>query len=225
MANEIRSIEPVDRESTVSIIARRLRSAIAEGVFVPGSQLTEAELASQLRVSRGPLREAMQRLVQEGLLRPERNRGLFVPVLGDSDLLDIYFARGAIERAAVAKIHERDDPELLLPLHVVIAKMHAAAKQSDWRGVADLDLEFHKQLVTASGSPRLDRMFGTLLVETRMCIGAIELTYAALADLVEVHEQLLGAVSSRELAVALAGTERHIAEAVERVHARPRLAP
>jgi DNA-binding GntR family transcriptional regulator len=56
------SLEPVVQESTPSIIARKLRYAIARGEVVPGSQLGEAELARELGVSRGPLREAMQRL-------------------------------------------------------------------------------------------------------------------------------------------------------------------
>ena len=71
-------LDPVDRESTPSIIARKLRNAISHGDLAPGTQLAEAELARELGVSRGPLREAMQRLTQEGLLLSIRNRGLFV---------------------------------------------------------------------------------------------------------------------------------------------------
>src|SRR5215204_4789941 len=94
------TLEPVHFESTASIIARRLRRAIMYGSIPPGSQLTETELAAQFQVSRGPLREAMQRLVQEGLLRSERNRGLFVVELDDDDARDIYVARAAVEKAA-----------------------------------------------------------------------------------------------------------------------------
>ena len=58
----------VVQESTASIIANQLRQAIAQGHLTPGAQLGEAELARELGVSRGPLREGMQRLTQEGLL-------------------------------------------------------------------------------------------------------------------------------------------------------------
>lgn len=57
-----RILTPLVQESTPAIIARKLRDAIANGDFPPGSQLTEAGLAADLGVSRGPLREAMQRL-------------------------------------------------------------------------------------------------------------------------------------------------------------------
>ena len=76
--SELGELEPVARQSTAELIADQMRSAIMYGVFAPGTQLGEAELAARFGVSRGPLREAMQRLVQEGLLRGERHRGLFV---------------------------------------------------------------------------------------------------------------------------------------------------
>src|SRR5919108_5496079 len=69
---------PLNPESMASIIARRLRAAIMYGSLPPGRQLNEAELAARFGVSRGPLREAMQRLVPEGLLRRDSYRGLGV---------------------------------------------------------------------------------------------------------------------------------------------------
>src|SRR3954469_13150383 len=71
-------IAPVVQESTASLIANRVRDAIAEGHIAPGAQLGEAELARELGVSRGPLREGLQRLTAEGLVVSIRHRGLFV---------------------------------------------------------------------------------------------------------------------------------------------------
>ncbi|MGH3907255.1 MAG: GntR family transcriptional regulator, partial [Pseudonocardiaceae bacterium] len=98
------ALQPVSRRSTAAIIADRLRDAITRGAFPPGAQLGEVELAGWLGVSRGPLREAMQRLVQEGLLRGERHRGLFVVELGIEDVRDIYAARLAVEQAAARMV-------------------------------------------------------------------------------------------------------------------------
>src|SRR3954468_4154381 len=84
------ALDPVVQESTPAIIARKIRDAIARGDFAPGVQLGEAELAKELGVSRGPLREAMQRLTQEGLLVSYRNRGLFVVSMDQDDFRDIY---------------------------------------------------------------------------------------------------------------------------------------
>ena len=73
--SESYTLEPVHLESTASIIARRLRRAIMYGSLPAGSQLAEAELAAQFRVSRGPLREAMQRLVQEACFAASATEG------------------------------------------------------------------------------------------------------------------------------------------------------
>jgi DNA-binding GntR family transcriptional regulator len=188
--SEPRGLGPVNVESTASIIARRLRRAIMYGLLPPGTQLTETELAAQFGVSRGPLREAMQRLVQEGLLRSERNRGLFVITLTPDDVRDIYRARAVVERAAVSLILHRDPGQAAVRLGAVVKEMQDAAARGDQPALYDADLRFHEVLVAESGSPRLMRMHGTLLVEARMCMTALS-TYRAADALVEEHARLV----------------------------------
>src|SRR5690625_1178772 len=110
MTEAIDGLEPVLQESTPSLIAGRVREAIGSGRISPGSQLHEATLAKQLGVSRGPLREGLQRLTQEGLLISYRNRGVFVTEMTPQNVRDMYLAREAVERAAAAEVH-RIDPE------------------------------------------------------------------------------------------------------------------
>ena len=90
-------IEPVVQESTPGLIAARIREAIATGLIAPGAQISEAAYARQLNVSRGPLREGLQRLAQEGLLTAHRNRGLFVIEMTPENVVDMYIARAAVE--------------------------------------------------------------------------------------------------------------------------------
>jgi DNA-binding GntR family transcriptional regulator len=190
---------PVSRESTASIIARQLRNAIMQGILTPGTQLGETDLANRLKVSRGPLREAMQRLVQEGLLRSEHNRGLFVIELDADDVRDIYLARSAIERAAVATIIERDPTGTARRLEKAHRSMVTAARRGDLKALSDADLAFHQLLVEESGSPRLRRMHDTLLVETRMCIAALEQTCQVPEATVSEHGAMVEAIRDRDL--------------------------
>ena len=71
----------IPRGTFASIVTERLSASIIDGTLKPGAQLNEVELATSFGVSRGPVREALQRLVQEGLLDSEPHRGVFVPVL------------------------------------------------------------------------------------------------------------------------------------------------
>ncbi len=126
-----------------------------------GTQLSEAALAKAFGVSRGPLREAMQRLLQEGLLRSERNRGIFVKELTHDDIADIYDARMAIESAAIRMIVARSESADLSTLRDAYANFSKAAASGEPESVSDADLSFHAALVSASGSPRLVRMQAT----------------------------------------------------------------
>jgi len=93
-------LEPLRRDSTPERIAEQLRSGIVTGRLAPGQALREVEIARQLGVSRGPVREAFQRLIQEGLLEAHPARGVFVPQLAADDIADLYLARGAVEISA-----------------------------------------------------------------------------------------------------------------------------
>jgi len=216
-------LKPVRRESTPALIADQLRAGIMNGLFQPGDQLAESQLASQLAVSRGPLREAMQRLVQEGLLHGERNRGLFVAELTAEDIQDIYLAREAVEGTAVRTLLAGGAPlalsraEELGRLEAIVSRMDAASEHGQWASLADLDLEFHAKLVALAGSRRLQRMMQTLLVETRICQGALEGRYMRDADLADEHRDMLVAIAAGAEEQALTLLSAHMADAVGRL--------
>lgn len=206
-------IEPVNRESTAAIIARQLREAIMNGALPPGAQLGEAELAARFRVSRGPLREAMQRLVSEGLLRSERHRGLFVIDLEPEDVHDIYTARLAIERSAVLCLLRGDREAVADQLADVVREM----TDGDEAEVTQADIRFHEVLVAASGSKRLQRMARALLVETRVCLSALGRTYADAEERVAEHKRITEAIRAGDESAALPLLEAHMEDAVQRL--------
>jgi len=186
-------LEPLQLQSTPAVIADRLRAEILRGRFPPHTQLTEVELARQLQVSRGPIREAMQRLIQEGLLRAERNRGVFVVELDSDDACDIYLARGVIERSAAAIVAKQRPEAALLELQAIVDKL-AASVGASWTEMIGYDLAFHQTLVEAAGSVRLSRMFRTLIAETRLCLIRLEPFYQEPSELVAEHEAILEAL-------------------------------
>jgi DNA-binding GntR family transcriptional regulator len=210
-------IEPVNRESTAGLIARQLRDAIMTGSLPPGTQLGETELASRFQVSRGPLREAMQRLVSEGLLRSERHRGLFVIDLEPGDVFDIYSARWAVERAAAFRIMSGDRVAAASALDEAVRAMSEAADEDDPTALSAADLRFHEALINASGSKRLVRMASTLLIETRMCLAALQGTYQRVEERVSEHNQIIDAIRDDDLETLLSLLEAHMEDAVQRL--------
>ena len=191
-------LAPLRLESTPVLVADRLRAGILDGTFPPRTQLSEVALSQQLSVSRGPIREAMQRLLQEGLLRGERNRGVFVIDLGPEDVRDIYLARSAVERRAAAIVAADGSDADFAGLQAMVDQL-ASAIDSTWAQLTELDLEFHRSLVAAAASPRLDRMFRTLMAETQLCIARLEPFYPGREEVVREHQEIIDAIRSRDL--------------------------
>lgn len=210
-------LEPVDRRATPTIIAEAIRERIIDGSFEPGMQLTEAQLAERLGVSRGPVREAFQRLVQEGLLDAEPHRGVFVTTLDAADAEDLAVARSAIERAAAERVARHADPTTLEALRTLVDAMAAAAGGGSWADVADADLRFHEALVEGAGSARLSRMYATLLAETRLCLRSLPTQHPDPHEVVAEHRTLLAALAAGDAVGAAAGVDAHLASDPEPV--------
>ncbi len=204
------------QDSTAALIAGRLREAVATGELPPGRQLREMALAHRLGVSRGPLREAMQRLIQEGLLVSHRNRGIFVMDLDQETIRDMYLAREAVERAALAHLVATGRHPGASVLVDLVAQMAAAGAHGDHPLVSTLDMRFHEGLVELSASPRLQRMHQTLLTQVRMCLTRMEGTYHRVQDRVAEHRDLARAVVAGQGELADALLVAHLKDGLER---------
>jgi DNA-binding GntR family transcriptional regulator len=215
-------VRPIERVATSTLVADRLREAVMSGEFAQGEQLGEAHLAEQLGVSRGPLREAMQRLVQEGLVESVPHRGLFVVTLSEEDIHDIYTARLAIESAAVLEIIKQPDAESSTRrLDRAVQRLSSAAERGPTRALSAADAAFHELLVSESGSTRLQRMASTLLVETRMCMAALADTYVVPDDLAQEHRLIVDAIRGGDRDSALEVMRTHMHDAVARLVPMP----
>ena len=214
---ERRPLKPVLRKSTAAMIADSVRGALERGDLAPGAQLGEAELARQLGVSRGPLREGLQRLTQEGLLLSIRNRGLFVIEMTPDRVRDMYVARSAVERAAAEQIHLGTPEEAGAELLKITDAMSATAEAADRSGVGEADIAFHDVLVGFAGSPRLSRMHRTLLTETRMGIHALDPTYEGDDTRVAEHQAIAQSFIDRDPGETDRLLQLHMIDAVHRL--------
>jgi DNA-binding GntR family transcriptional regulator len=217
------SVPTIRRATLTTQVAEQLRDWIRDGTLPAGSQLNETDLAERLGVSRGPLREGLQRLIQEGLLNSQPHRGVFVPVISDEDLVDIYFAREVIEAAAVRRIMGTARPADLRPnLEQTVGEMALAVAGDDWPKVAQLDVRFHTQMVAAAGSPRLSRMFSAVITETQLCLSMLAGVEPARQDLLPEHHQLAQLVMGDDVDLALQTVAVHFSDAVNSLRKRLR---
>ena len=203
---------------TAQLIADQLREQIVQGVFTPGEQINESVLAAQLRTSRGPVREALQRLCQEGILVSRRNRGVFVLELTTKDVKEIYAVRQAVESTAADALLDagpKQVKETSQALKSIIKDMAKQVAVSDWQAISRLDMQFHTTFVAGTANTRLIRIYETLAAESRMCILNLAVSYPRIDALVQEHQNLLDLLEAGDREELHKAIARHMQKAVE----------
>ncbi|MEV7969961.1 GntR family transcriptional regulator [Sphaerisporangium sp. NPDC088356] len=161
------------RTSTAERVAAILRQRITEGLFEPGTRLSEESIGAALGVSRNTLREAFRLLSHEGLLVHELNRGVFVRRLTADDVVDLYRLRRLIECAAIRE-GGRPSGETLAALRGAVNDAERAAAERRWEDVGTANMLFHQAIVELAGSSRLDEMMRQVLAELRLSFLAMK---------------------------------------------------
>jgi len=212
-------LSPVTRPSTVDLIVRELRDAIYSGALRVGSPIREVEIAGQLGVSRGPFREAAQRLVQEGLLTATPGRGLSVVTIGRDRIPALYAARTSVETTAARLAVEHASDADVATVRAAFESLVAAGASQDARRIGDADLNLHWTLVAAAANPWLLRWMTTLIVEVRVASFTVSEEYAVRRDSPQSHEVLVERLEARDAEGLVAAITTNLAEAVERLTA------
>ncbi|WP_409238672.1 GntR family transcriptional regulator [Streptomyces sp. PA5.6] len=160
------------RTSTAERVSDILRSRIAAGFFPPGTRLSEDSIGGALGVSRNTLREAFRLLTHERLLEHQLNRGVFVRMLTDEDVGDIYRTRALVECAVVRGLGA--PPYAVDGLADAVSDGRRAARAGDWKGVSTANIDFHRELVALAGSERTDELMRSVFAELRLAFHVVD---------------------------------------------------
>jgi DNA-binding GntR family transcriptional regulator len=204
------SPQRLDRASTATRVAGVLRDRIAGGAMVPGSRIIELEVARELGVSRSPIREALQKLAEEGLVTILPYRGAIVAPLLRERLVELMEFRLALERFALERLIERANENTVPALRAHVAAMRRALREGDRRGAVDEDLAMHRAIVAMAGNALLERTYESLLAQIRLYIDATSARYERAEDLAEEHEALLASIERREFLMSRKLLDAHI---------------
>lgn len=192
-----------------------IREAIVRGELAPASRLRLEDLKTRFEVGFSPIREALSRLLGEGLVELEPNCGFRVSSLSRDDLNDIALMRVSIETVALRRSIELGDDHWEAAL---IGAMHRYRRRSDgaflsegklrdWEAAHD---ELHYALISACGSPRLLTQQRLLLDQHLRYRRLIVIPEVSADAHVEEHERLISLALSRDAATAVAELKRHM---------------
>lgn len=163
------TIDPVaDRPPMmVDIIYGRLYQAITERRLEPGDLVTEQGLADQLNVSKTPVREALARLRQVGLIEPDGRRGLRVVKLSVEGLRQVFELREALETYVAGRAAERADPICCGAISTAAQASLDAALEADVLGFHKHDRVFHGEIAKAVGNVQITQQIENAVAQVQ----------------------------------------------------------
>jgi DNA-binding GntR family transcriptional regulator len=214
--SELPVLRRVVRSSTVDLIAEQLRNAIYSGSLEPGQSINEVRTAELLVVSRPSLREALQRLISEGVMTHAPGRGVHVRRMRVADIDDVYAVREAIESQAVKLVIRQG--RSTSRIGTALRELEHAIEDNVARTIGDADLNFHHSIVACSGSARLTDLMKVSMVHTRLLSLSDKRGYEVRCDLIDSHRKLAEAVAAGDEPRSLAIVARTMAEAASRLH-------
>jgi DNA-binding GntR family transcriptional regulator len=214
------AFDPTATPTLVDSVADALRETILSGGIGPGERLVEAELARELRVSRGPVREALALLGKEGIVISVPRHGKFVQGFTPRLVDELYSLRLLLEPYAVARVIARLDDDARGRLDAALAAIAQAVAADDARMLARCDIGFHHLLYELADHDLLMRAWQENIAgRLQILLNVTTMTLSALADAEQQHRRLLEPIVSGDEATARARLEEHIEEAAGRARA------
>jgi DNA-binding GntR family transcriptional regulator len=213
------ALEPLRDHSLSDRVAESVRAAIQDGVYRPGTKLVERTIASQLGVSHIPVREALARLADEGLVQRIPRRGAWVAGLTPVGLAEISSLRIVLEGFVVRRAQERLTPAAEARLRSIAAHMLDAADAGGVDALVELDQEFHGLLWAISDHSLLNEVAAG--VRGRVAAFLRAATRSLPADELRAHAAshmvLVDAIAGGDPEQAQAEMARHIEVAALRI--------
>jgi DNA-binding GntR family transcriptional regulator len=202
------------RDGLPDAIARALREAVFSGVFGPNERLHQDDIAKRFGVSRVPVREALMKLVTEGLAVQRINKGIRVAPLTRDDFRDVMEMRLLLEPHALQLSAPRLTSGDYDAAEDILARVESAGIGSE---AATLHWQFHNRLYARAERPRLLSQIDVLQVAINRYVLPVWRTVGLSADWSESHRMIVDALRAGEVNVAVDLTRRQIADALDRM--------
>jgi phosphonate utilization transcriptional regulator len=202
--------------SLASAAQQAIERMILDGAIAPGAKLTEAWLSERLGVSRGPIREAFRMLEEAGLVRQEKNRGVFVRDIPHEEAAEIYDLRAAMDELVGRRLAETITPAQMRALRAIVERMEQAVKADDRDEYHHLNLQVHDRLVEFAGNRKMAAIYGKLVKELALFRRRNLVDAAVLPHSAAEHRAILKAIGSGDAEVAGRVMYEHVIESKQR---------
>lgn len=217
------AIALVQSRSLPMLVQQELERIILAGDLPAGSKLNEAAIAERLGVSRGPVREAFRALEESGLVRLEKNRGVFVRQIPVEEADEIYELRAVLDEFVGRRLAQTAVPEHVRELRGHIERMEKAAAKGDVAAYLAVNVSFHDRMVELAGNAKLLVTYRRLVNELLLFRHATLAQGGALSLSTREHRDIVDRIAAGQPTAAGRALYAHVMASRERMH-RARIA-
>lgn len=210
------TIALLQSSSLTSVVQQEIERAILVGDHAPGTKLNEAQLAESLGVSRGPVREAFRMLDEAGLVRTEKNRGVFVRAIPVDEALEIFDLRAAMDDWVGKRLAVCITDQQLKEIRALVTEMEKAVKAQDARQYHVLNLKFHDRMVEMVGNRKLTDTYRRLIKELSLFRRQNLADLVLMRTFLNEHKQIVKAITSRDAQAAGRAMFDHVMQSKQR---------
>ena len=218
------AIALIQSSSLPALVQQELERLILAGGLSAGSKLNEAAIAQRLGVSRGPVREAFRALEESGLVRLEKNRGVFVRRIPVEEADEIYELRAVLDEFVGRRLAQTATPGHLRELAARVDRMEKAAAKGDVGAYLTANVDFHDRMVELTGNAKLLGMYRRLVNELHLFRHATLAQGGALPVSTREHRDIVARIAEGQPAAAGRALFDHVMASRERMH-RTRTTP
>jgi DNA-binding GntR family transcriptional regulator len=193
-------------------VAAQIRDDVLSGRLADGQRIIEREIAETHGFSRGPVRDALKQLHNEGLVVISPRRGARVATLTRADAAQIIEVRSSLEPLAVKYLIDRRLPAAFAPLEACLQDLGEAAAKGDWSALVTLDMRFHELVFRQSDSGILERIWETLRVPLLQTFRVHRSFYESGQQVLDSHRQLLDEMLTLDAERAQAASRAHVVD-------------
>lgn len=187
-----------------------LLRSIIDRSFSPGQRLVERNLAKKLGVSKTPVREALKKLKEEGLVEGTAYHGFFVARISRKDIEEIYALREVLEGLAARDATKKINQEQIRELNSIVQSFENYVRDKDFEYYNLVDLKFHNLLAAISENKRLSKIMQLLRNQTRILMSTSVILPGRIEASLEEHKKIINAIVSQEPDLAEQFAREHI---------------
>jgi DNA-binding GntR family transcriptional regulator len=198
-----------------SIVFDDIRNKILNYRLLPGNRISDTEIAEAMNISRSPVRQALFRLAEHGLIESRHNRGFIVKVFSAKEIEDLHVLREALELSAIDLVVKNMTRDTAQGLQHAVDRLKPLIDQNDIAEITRIDWQFHNLIIKGGGNTLMIGFYRSLQDRIKISFPHLQTPGPAMWEIYDEHKQILDNILYKNTAGARYAMSSHLRGALE----------